>query len=98
MIIASDRKLPRVDLPIPSGWFQVLYSNELEVGQAKPLEYFDQELVAFRTESGQAKVVDALLCMYAASLACSNPSSIAVKYRLRICICASKRHNLLWKF
>ena len=59
MIIASDRKLPRVDLPIPSGWFQVLYSNELEVGQAKPLEYFDQELVAFRTESGQAKVVDA---------------------------------------
>lgn len=59
MIIASDKKLPRVNLPIPSGWFQVLYSADLEVGQAKPLEYFDQELVAFRTESGQAKVVDA---------------------------------------
>ena len=59
MLIASDKKTHRVDLPMPSGWFHVLYSDELAVGQAKPLEYFSQELVAFRTESGQAKVVDA---------------------------------------
>ncbi|MDB9805262.1 Rieske 2Fe-2S domain-containing protein [Porticoccaceae bacterium] len=59
MIIATDRKSHSVNLPIPTGWFQVLYSHEIEVGQAKPLEYFDQEMVVFRTESGQAKVVDA---------------------------------------
>ena len=41
------------------GWFQVLYSHELEVGDAIPVEYFGQELVVFRTESGEAKVVDA---------------------------------------
>jgi len=57
MIIASDK--PRIPLPMPSGWFHVLYSSELAVGESKPLTYFGQELVVFRTESGVAKVVDA---------------------------------------
>ena len=48
-----------IPLPMPYGWFQVLYSRELAVGEAKPLFYFDQDLVAFRTESGEAKVLDA---------------------------------------
>ena len=56
-VIARER--PDIPLPMPWGWFQVLYSNELEIGESKPLYYFDQELVAFRTESGVAKVVDA---------------------------------------
>ncbi|MBT8138779.1 MAG: Rieske 2Fe-2S domain-containing protein [Gammaproteobacteria bacterium] len=58
-MLASDKDKTRVNLPMPYGWFHVLYSHELEVGQSKPLNYFDQELVAFRTESGVAKVVDA---------------------------------------
>ncbi len=49
----------RVPLPMPYGWFQVLYSHELAVGESKPLQYFDTELVVFRTESGEAKVLDA---------------------------------------
>lgn len=49
----------RVPLPMPFGWFQVLYSHELAIGESKPLEYFDTELVIFRTESGEAKVLDA---------------------------------------
>lgn len=53
------KNTPRVNLPMPYGWFQVLYSSELAVGQSLPLEYFGQELVAFRTESGEAKVLDA---------------------------------------
>ena len=57
MLIASDK--PRIPLPMPSGWFHVLYSHELAVGESKPITYFGQELVVFRTESGQAKVVDA---------------------------------------
>lgn len=60
-MIASDKLNgnSRVDLPMPYGWFQVLYSHELAVAESKPLEYFGQEIVAFRTESGVAKVVDA---------------------------------------
>jgi nitrite reductase/ring-hydroxylating ferredoxin subunit len=44
---------------MPFGWFQVLYSGELGIGEAKPITYFDRDLVIFRTESGVAKVIDA---------------------------------------
>ena len=56
-MIATDNA--RCPLPMPMGWFQVLFSHELEVGDAIPVEYFGQELVVFRTEAGEAKVVDA---------------------------------------
>ncbi|MDG0992807.1 MAG: Rieske 2Fe-2S domain-containing protein [Luminiphilus sp.] len=56
-MIASDSQ--RCPLPMPMGWFQVLYASDLEIGDAVPLRYFGQELVAFRTESGAARVVDA---------------------------------------
>ena len=49
----------RYDLPIPFGWYAVSLSHELEVGQVKPAEYFGREMVLFRTESGEAKVLDA---------------------------------------
>jgi nitrite reductase/ring-hydroxylating ferredoxin subunit len=45
--------------PYPTGWFCVAYSHEIEAGQAKPLKYFGQDLVIFRTESGEAKLLDA---------------------------------------
>jgi len=57
MMIASD--VIRCPLPMPWGWFQVLYSDELRVGESKPLHYFGKELVIFRTESGKAVVLDA---------------------------------------
>jgi 3-ketosteroid 9alpha-monooxygenase subunit A len=41
------------------GWFLLMFSEELEPGQVVPLKRFDQELVLFRTESGEAKVLDA---------------------------------------
>lgn len=45
--------------PYPIGWFQVAYGDELEVGTVVPLKYFGQELVAFRGENGDVKVLDA---------------------------------------
>ena len=45
--------------PFPDGWFQVAYSDELEPGGVKPLEYFGKALVLFRTEAGEATVLDA---------------------------------------
>lgn len=45
--------------PIPNGWFQVAYADEVQPGQVLPLKYFDRDLVLFRTESGEAQVLDA---------------------------------------
>jgi 3-ketosteroid 9alpha-monooxygenase subunit A len=59
-VIASTKSgAVRVDLPMPFGWFQVLYSAELAVGESQPLSYFGSDLVIFRTESGLVKVLDA---------------------------------------
>jgi 3-ketosteroid 9alpha-monooxygenase subunit A len=49
----------RFPMPVPFGWFQVAYSHELDPGASMPLRYFDHDLVLFRTESGEAKVLDA---------------------------------------
>jgi len=44
--------------PIPNGWFAVAYSDELLAGRVTPLRYFGEDLVAFRGESGEARVLD----------------------------------------
>lgn len=41
---------------IPPGWFQVAWSDDLEIGAAVPLRYFDRDLVLYRGESGRAMV------------------------------------------
>jgi len=43
----------------PTGWFQVAWSGELAVGAVHTMKYFDQELVAWRAESGQVTVMNA---------------------------------------
>ena len=49
----------RIPMPMPFGWFQVAYSHELAVADSMPLRYFDTDLVLFRTEGGEARVLDA---------------------------------------
>lgn len=43
----------------PRGWFVVAFSDEVAPGDVQPMKYFGQQLVLFRTESGEAKVLDA---------------------------------------
>jgi 3-ketosteroid 9alpha-monooxygenase subunit A len=43
----------------PIGWFQVGWSDEFPVGEAKALSYFGDQQVAFRGESGNMHVFDA---------------------------------------
>lgn len=43
----------------PIGWFQVGWSAELAPGGVKPLKYFSQDLVLFRTETGALNALDA---------------------------------------
>ena len=45
-------------LPLPNGWFAVGWSRELHEGDVKPIHYFGEELVLFRTRDGHARVVD----------------------------------------
>nr|AEA72275.1 putative iron-sulfur cluster-binding protein, Rieske family [uncultured bacterium] len=45
--------------PIPNGWFQVAYDDEVQPGDVVPLKYFGQDLVLFKTESGELSVLDA---------------------------------------
>jgi 3-ketosteroid 9alpha-monooxygenase subunit A len=49
----------RYPLPQPKGWFFAAYSDELEVGQSRPIKYFDEEMVMFRTDSGEVKILEA---------------------------------------
>jgi phenylpropionate dioxygenase-like ring-hydroxylating dioxygenase large terminal subunit len=49
----------RIPMPMPFGWFQVAYSHDLGIAESMPLRYFDTDLVLFRTESGEARVLDA---------------------------------------
>ena len=43
----------RLDLAIPYGWYCVAYSDELLVGDVKPVQYCGEQIVLYRTESGQ---------------------------------------------
>lgn len=43
----------------PTGWFQVAWSDEIGVADVHKMKYFDQEMVAWRTESGQLTVMNA---------------------------------------
>lgn len=44
---------------IPSGWFLIGYTGEIEPGSVKPLRYFARDLVLFRTVSGELSLLDA---------------------------------------
>ncbi|GJF09125.1 (2Fe-2S) ferredoxin [Mycolicibacterium cyprinidarum] len=43
----------------PTGWFQVAWSDEIGIGDVHTMKYFGQEMVAWRSESGQLTVMNA---------------------------------------
>lgn len=57
------RRLPAAERgltePFPFGWYAVCYGDELAVGEVKPVRYLCRELVVWRGEDGQARVLDA---------------------------------------
>jgi nitrite reductase/ring-hydroxylating ferredoxin subunit len=55
--VALKREFPFPDYPV--GWFQVAYSDELKPGDVVPLEYWGQGLVLYRTDDGEAVLLDA---------------------------------------
>jgi phenylpropionate dioxygenase-like ring-hydroxylating dioxygenase large terminal subunit len=65
----ARREKEHVQLPVPNGWFAVEFSRELRQGDVKPIHYCGEDLVLFRTRSGQAKVLDAFCPHLGAHLA-----------------------------
>ena len=65
----ARREQEHDQLPIPNGWFAVEWSRDLHRGDVVPLNYFDEELVLFRTRSGEARVLDAFCAHLGAHLA-----------------------------
>lgn len=53
---AKSREFP---FPLPNGWFTVGYASDVKPGQVVSLRYFGTDLVLFRSESGQARLLDA---------------------------------------
>jgi hypothetical protein len=45
--------------PYTSGWFQVGWSGEYTSGDVRPLRYFGQDLVCYRTMTGGLMIADA---------------------------------------
>jgi len=57
--LEPERERVEAPLPIPIGWSAVLFSDELVVGQVRPVHAFGVELVAYRSASGAVAVLDA---------------------------------------
>ena len=48
-----------LDIGFPFGWYPVVLSKDLAVGEVKPLRYFSTDLAIWRGEDGQVRMVDA---------------------------------------
>ena len=46
-------------MPMPFGWFQLAWSDDLKVGESQKLYYFGRHLAAWRDEDGNAHIWDA---------------------------------------
>jgi len=57
--VSDPSTVHRYPFTIPSGWFAVAESPDLEVGQTKAAYYFDSHLVLWRDETGEPHVQDA---------------------------------------
>ena len=73
----------RFPFPIPSGWFAVAFSSELEAGEVKPVRYFGKELVLFRTSDGEAHLLDAFCPHLGAHLGHGGVGSCPTRDELR---------------
>ncbi|MCA9625932.1 MAG: Rieske (2Fe-2S) protein, partial [Myxococcales bacterium] len=44
--------------PFPTGWYAVAFSKDLAPGELTTVHYFDQDIVLFRTQAGEAVAVE----------------------------------------
>jgi phenylpropionate dioxygenase-like ring-hydroxylating dioxygenase large terminal subunit len=52
--------MKRIDLPpVPNGWYKTLYSDELGIGEAKPLSILGRDYAIYRGADGRVRITDA---------------------------------------
>ncbi len=52
--------MARFPFPIPFGWYQVAFPEEIAPGEVQPLRYFGRDLVLWRDDAGAAHLQDAI--------------------------------------
>jgi nitrite reductase/ring-hydroxylating ferredoxin subunit len=68
-VVAPGRPARRYPFPVPNGWFIVARADELGPGEIRALYCFGRQMVLYRTESGEPRVVDANCAHLGAHLA-----------------------------
>jgi len=58
-IVRTPSREPRFPFPVPNGWFVVEESRELLPGETKAFQVFGTDVVLFRGEDGQPRMVEA---------------------------------------
>ena len=48
-----------LDIGFPFGWYAIELSTKLAIGEVRPLRYFARDLVMWRGEDGQVRIIDA---------------------------------------
>ncbi len=54
-----DPEKRRFPFPVPNGWFVVAEAKDLAPGEVMPFFAFGKDLVLYRTEGGEPRVIDA---------------------------------------
>ncbi len=57
-LLLETQRLERNPFPIPTGWFFAGYSDSIQPGEVKNINFLDQEWVMFRGEGGQVGITD----------------------------------------
>jgi 3-ketosteroid 9alpha-monooxygenase subunit A len=52
--------MSRTPFPVPMGWYQICWPDELEPGEVRPLYYFEQDLVLWRDDEGAYHLQNAI--------------------------------------
>lgn len=58
----ANRRTPEernLDYGFPFGWYPIMLSEELAIGDVKPLRYFAQDLAMWRGEDGEVRMIEA---------------------------------------
>ena len=58
-LLAKGKTVRTYHMPMPFGWFQVAWSDDVPVGTSVPLVAFGKHLAAWRDDNGEAHVWDA---------------------------------------
>lgn len=57
--VSTAQSTDSIEGKIAYGWYHVAFSHELAAGESRAVRYFGEDMVLFRTESGEAKVLEA---------------------------------------